>query len=473
MSFFGIVLAAGTSSRMQRTKALLRLDGVPLVEHACRMVEEAGATPLVVVGARNEYVTPCIRHRRWVINERYAEGMGTTISAGVGELADRASCICILPVDQPGIDPAHLEKLLQTAQKEGIAATRHPDGNLGAPAAFSRRFFDELIELDGRRGARNLIARKSPTAFEAEFPQDVDTPEDWRRFQRLYERAPHRMPSYPVQAGVLELGSKLVTLEPGGVLMIEDARGPSDLEMYRELGDEDTEPTDTLPDEAALKELAHAAEAIRRRLESFMLDGQVFDTEIFERAFIENAFARAFAQGMVWRIADDGQECDVFLTEDCRMVDLDDRPCSAASVRIPHPLEIDDLASWTEKFAELELVNTIDQLGRPIFGDCGPRELHHVDPLAFHRIGLQLFFEPSKFAPNSYSVALGRQIRNDTILFSASPGYPFHFPDDDEQSIELHILSHSEIVESEACRLWLELMRRLRRAGGYVTYGPD
>src|SRR6056297_3659814 len=148
MSRFGIVLAAGTSSRMERAKALLRLDGVPLVEHACRTIEAAGAIPIVVVGARKQSLVPAIAHRRWVENQRYNEGMATSVSTGVEAVADEAEVVCILPVDQPGIDASHLRRLFEKALEEGLAATRHPDGNLGAPAAFAPRYFEELMNLE-------------------------------------------------------------------------------------------------------------------------------------------------------------------------------------------------------------------------------------------------------------------------------------------------------------------------------------
>lgn len=471
-SLFGIVLAAGTSSRMERAKALLRLDGVHLVEHACRTIEAAGATPVVVVGARKPYILQAIEGRRWVDNDRYAEGMATSVAAGVAEVSDEADAICILPVDQPGIDPSHVQKLLATALSEGLSATRHPDGNLGAPAAFGPEFYSELRQLEGRSGAKSIIAREHPTSFEAEFPQDVDTPEDWRNFVRTYRRAAHRMPTYQVGDGQVRVAGRVVTIEPGGILMVEDSQGWCDLDMFRELGDEDTDKITPPSEDAGLTELSHAAEGVRERLESYMIQGQEFDPDMFWDSFVDNDFVRPFTQGLVWQIWRDESWQSVYVSDECTLITLDDVaiPHSESRFRIPHPLELEDCDAWSQKFAEIELVNSIEQLERPVYEAFDAPLLHHVDPLPFHRIALELGFEPSDTSLNSYSVALTRSIRGACLYLSATPGYPFRFPDDHEQSIELTVLAEDPVVQSEAGLLWDRLKRRLDGAGGYVVY---
>ena len=57
----GIVLAAGTSTRMGQNKLLLELDGEPIVRRAVRRAVEAGLDPVfVVVGHQADRINEAI-----------------------------------------------------------------------------------------------------------------------------------------------------------------------------------------------------------------------------------------------------------------------------------------------------------------------------------------------------------------------------------------------------------------------------
>lgn len=85
-----LVLAAGGGRRLGgRPKALLPFRGRPLVEHAVRVVREGGCAPvLVVLGAARAQalaeadLTGCTV----VANPDWAEGMGTSLRAGLTAL---------------------------------------------------------------------------------------------------------------------------------------------------------------------------------------------------------------------------------------------------------------------------------------------------------------------------------------------------------------------------------------------------
>src|SRR6185295_10879356 len=103
-----IVLAAGSSSRMGRPKALLPIEGRPAVEVVCATLRAGGADDVVVVvgrhaaeiraGARLDGV-------RVVENARWAEGRTTSVQAGLAALARDAEWTLLALVDMPLVRP--------------------------------------------------------------------------------------------------------------------------------------------------------------------------------------------------------------------------------------------------------------------------------------------------------------------------------------------------------------------------------
>ena len=96
MRVAAVVLAAGASSRLGRPKALIEIDGEPLVVKSASCALDAGCAPVVVVmGADADRIEPnlsCldVRVRR---NPEWRQGMSTSVRAGVEALGDPASVI--------------------------------------------------------------------------------------------------------------------------------------------------------------------------------------------------------------------------------------------------------------------------------------------------------------------------------------------------------------------------------------------
>ena len=105
----GVVLAAGSGQRMGGPKALLELDGETLLQRAARLLGEAGCSPVyAVVGNWNPGEVDAFL----VLNEEAAEGMGSSIRAGVRALPPEAPAALFLTVDQPAVDAPLLRRLL-------------------------------------------------------------------------------------------------------------------------------------------------------------------------------------------------------------------------------------------------------------------------------------------------------------------------------------------------------------------------
>jgi len=133
-----IVLAAGASRRLGQPKQLLIYGGEMLLERAIRLADEAGAAPvLTVLGANHELICASVDLMGKsipVINDRWEEGMATSIHAGLkalGAVTSEAKGVLILACDQPRLSSDHLRALIDAfcAQAEAsIVASTYAGG---------------------------------------------------------------------------------------------------------------------------------------------------------------------------------------------------------------------------------------------------------------------------------------------------------------------------------------------------------
>jgi len=173
-----VVLAAGASRRAGPVNKLLHpIDGVAMVRRVTETVLAAGVQlgPCVVVlGDEAEEVRAALGDLpvRFVVNAAHAEGMGRSIAAGITTLAAERPALdgaAIVLGDMPYLRAADLEALCVAFGSSGgdrIVAPEAGEGadrRLGNPVLWPRRYFGELAELQGDRGARRIM-RASPDA---------------------------------------------------------------------------------------------------------------------------------------------------------------------------------------------------------------------------------------------------------------------------------------------------------------------
>ncbi len=173
-----VILAAGASKRLGKPKQLLILGGETLLERAVRVARAAGCSPVVVVlGASAEAVEAgCeLDDAVVVVNESWAEGMGSSLRAGVGALGDVDGCIA-MACDMPAVTAGHLRALMSW----GEATASFYSGKRGVPAYFPVESFPSLLELRGDSGAKELL-RGARFVELAGGELDVDTTEDVAR----------------------------------------------------------------------------------------------------------------------------------------------------------------------------------------------------------------------------------------------------------------------------------------------------
>lgn len=189
-----VVLAAGRSRRMEGPNKLIAdVGGAPMI---ARVVDTLLSTPLrpvvVVLGHEAERVRDALPGRgvRFVVNPDAAEGMSTSLRAGLDALEGvDAALVCL--GDMPWVRPAHVEALcaaFDPMEGRAICVPFH-EGKRGNPVLWAARYFDEMRALSGDTGARELLERHGDAVWsvpvdDAGVTLDVDTREALQRLTR-------------------------------------------------------------------------------------------------------------------------------------------------------------------------------------------------------------------------------------------------------------------------------------------------
>lgn len=189
-----VILAAGQSSRMGQHKLLLPVLGKPLLLHAVDHATAAGFDEvLVVVGYRAAALREMLSGYpvRVIENPAYAQGQSTSLRAGVAALAPQTEAAMILLADQPLVNTAILQRLIQAWRDSGrpIVAPFY-GGQRGNPVLFARALFPELLSVTGDQGGREILQRHAqdiePVQIaDATTALDLDT---WQEYQALLRR---------------------------------------------------------------------------------------------------------------------------------------------------------------------------------------------------------------------------------------------------------------------------------------------
>lgn len=192
-----LLLAAGESRRMgARNKLLLPYAGRTLIEHITGTVCAADVGEVVIVlgyeAGRVEEVLGSFEVKV-THNPRYAEGMTTSIQAGVRAASAETDGYLICLSDLPRIERADLDVLVsafKTASQSAEAPIVVPvyRGRRGNPTLFSSAYRADILAHVDPTGCRKLVRRHGRHVVAVEMPNDhtlvdIDTPEAYRRLR--------------------------------------------------------------------------------------------------------------------------------------------------------------------------------------------------------------------------------------------------------------------------------------------------
>ncbi|HUH12132.1 MAG TPA: nucleotidyltransferase family protein [Longimicrobiales bacterium] len=184
---YGIVLAAGHSSRMGSPKPLLEAGGETLVEGAVRALAGGGCAAVLVVvrdASAPEAALASAAGARVVVSDAPGAEQVDSLRRALDVLPGDAGAAIVLPVDHPGVSGATVAAVVEAwrAREAPIVRPVH-DGVPGHPTLFDQRLFGELRAPELPEGARTVVAHHEGEAedvsvADAAVARDVDTPEE-------------------------------------------------------------------------------------------------------------------------------------------------------------------------------------------------------------------------------------------------------------------------------------------------------
>jgi len=201
-----LLLAAGEGRRFQQScrdakqavqiKQLANVNGMPLINHSIEQLSplisqhNSCDSIYVALGGNCDKIQPVIANDTKVLHiENYALGMGHSIAESIKHITDESSHILIALVDQALVNNEHYHQLVEQslAEPEKIIATLCADKTM-APAIFPKKYFTELMELQGDKGAGALLKRATKhvialSCSAAKF--DIDTLADLEHVSHL------------------------------------------------------------------------------------------------------------------------------------------------------------------------------------------------------------------------------------------------------------------------------------------------
>lgn len=188
---YGLVLAAGRSTRMGQPKLQLRIGGQPFLERAIRTLQLGYCCQvLVVVNEIDEWVQSVVQGSGAlvVVNPDRTSEQIASVRVGVRALPPDWDAVAILPVDLPLLQPASVGAVVRAFRRDGppIVLPMHND-TAGHPVVIGRSLADALLEDPLEEGVRSFIMAHErdvqgiPVRDEGVLI-DIDSPDEYRRY---------------------------------------------------------------------------------------------------------------------------------------------------------------------------------------------------------------------------------------------------------------------------------------------------
>jgi CTP:molybdopterin cytidylyltransferase MocA len=161
-----LIPAAGASERLGQSKQLVKYHGTTLIQKSVENAFAIGpAEVIVVTGYQAGPVKRSVRQSGviWVHNQRWSEGMGTSIATGAARVNSQSSGLMVLLCDQWRIGQHDLSTLAEQwkSSPKSIVCAQVKGRNM-PPAIFPSSLFRQLRALEGHRGAQTILAAHAP-----------------------------------------------------------------------------------------------------------------------------------------------------------------------------------------------------------------------------------------------------------------------------------------------------------------------
>lgn len=175
-----LILASGRGERFKASggtvhKLQAPLAGKPVLQHTLDAVRASGLP--------------------WHVEDTGHPGMGDSIAAAVRHTANAAGWL-VLPGDLPLVQPATLQAMAQVlVDQRAVVAWPEFGGERGHPVAFGRECQEDLLALQGERGAASVVRKWAGQGHALAVPvqdegvvTDIDTVQALARAEALWQQ---------------------------------------------------------------------------------------------------------------------------------------------------------------------------------------------------------------------------------------------------------------------------------------------
>lgn len=186
-----VLLAAGYSSRMGELKPLLPLGKTTVIRRQVEMLQSVADRIIVVTGYRGgrRWSAICPEAGAYIVqNPRFAEGMFTSVKAGIRGLRPDTGAFLILPVDYPLVTGRMIRQLLKVYQGNQDCLVAYPSYRMrkGHPPVICASCKEQILAYDGDLGLKGALRAFDGAACYMETEDmrcvmDMDTPADYRK----------------------------------------------------------------------------------------------------------------------------------------------------------------------------------------------------------------------------------------------------------------------------------------------------
>jgi molybdenum cofactor cytidylyltransferase len=192
----GLVLAAGSSSRLGQPKQLLPFRGTTLLGATLDVAHQCDFDQLLVTlggAAADVQAAVDFGDAEVVDNPDFSSGCGSSISAAIARVDSASEGIVLMLGDQPGVSAETVRRLINEGGPSQVAVCRYADGR-GHPFWFSRSVFDDLRALHGDKAVWKVLESGrysvAEVGIETTVPIDVDTWADYEALLASIEVSP-------------------------------------------------------------------------------------------------------------------------------------------------------------------------------------------------------------------------------------------------------------------------------------------
>jgi molybdenum cofactor cytidylyltransferase len=152
MSIRGVILGAGKATRMGKDKLNLRLGDKAIIDMVIDNAKASKLDELVLVYGKYEINTDIKK----IYNADFEQGMSTSVKKGLEGFEGEA--VMLLLGDMPYVTEDIINKLYDEfiSSDKNIAAPVF-NSKRGNPVIIGKKYFNQLLENTGDKGARDII----------------------------------------------------------------------------------------------------------------------------------------------------------------------------------------------------------------------------------------------------------------------------------------------------------------------------